>query len=184
MQNPWGLGLTFLNLHQSTRKIQLNALCENPTHTAVKKQQEPNSTCIGPWIFSRTERFYLSTFSYYNYSSRVWYTSFTSIGPTLLDLHSAWNPTYPQVKKQSPILQRATATLLKSIEVHGTLGFQYCQQSKNFNSKPLKFVWTWWAFVGAAFFVCLFWVDFYCPQIHWLPDEEHGSLDSQSHITV
>lgn len=65
------------------------------------------------------------------------------------------------------------ATFKKHTEIHDTLGFQYCQQSKNFNSKPLKLMWTWWTFDGVAFFVV---VDcfFNCPQIHWLPEEEHG----------
>lgn len=42
---------------------------------------------------------------------------------------------------------------------------------------------------GIIFVCILLSVDCYfnCPQIHWLPEEEHmvfGSLDSQSHITV
>lgn len=188
VQNPWGLGVTYLSLHRSTRKIQLNALCENPTHTAVKKQQESNSICIGPWIVSRAERLYLPTFSYCNYSSQVWYTSFTSIAPTLLDLQTAWNPAYLHVKKRSPILQRATATLLRSMQVRGTLRFQYCQQSKNFNSKPLKFVWTWWAFVGVAFFFVCFWLTVSFIVLKFtdfqMKKMVSGSLDSQSHITV
>lgn len=84
--NLWGLGATYSSLQTSTRKIQLNALHENPIHTTVKKQQEPNSTYMGPWRFSRAEGFYLSTFSYCNYSNQVRYTSFPSIAPTLLDL--------------------------------------------------------------------------------------------------
>lgn len=35
VQNLWAV--KYLSLHRSTRKIQLNALCENPTDIAVKK---------------------------------------------------------------------------------------------------------------------------------------------------
>lgn len=109
------------------------------------------------------------------------------IAPALFNLESAWNPAYPHVWKQSPTLQRATATLFRSIEIHGTLGspgFQYCQQSKNFNSKPLKFVWTWGAFVGMAFFWLT--VSLIIPKF---PDFQMKNMvfvkgDSQSHITV
>lgn len=186
VQNLWGV--IYLSLHRSTGKIQLKLLCESPTHTAVNKQQEPNSTYMGLWIFSWAEGFYLSTFSYCNYSSQVWSTSFTSIASALLDLQSTSNPAYSHVKKKSPIMQWAPALLmlyvflrsflmllLRSIHRHGTLAFQYCQQSKNFNSKPLKFTWTWWAFDGVAFLGFFSgWPSFNCPQIHGLPEKEHG----------
>lgn len=103
VQNLWSV--IYLSLHRSTRKIQLNALWEPETQCSENTGRSP--TLLVPWILSRIEGFYLSTFSYCNYRSQAWSTSFTSIASGL-----GLRVCLESCLKNSPTTQWATALLM------------------------------------------------------------------------